>query len=254
MKHNKPLGAAILCASALILTGCGGDDSDTGAPTTTSEAAGLWVGITDTNRAISGLVLDDGTFYVLYSQIGNPALIGGIVQGHSTSSNGSFTSTDARDFSLEGLGVLDATISASYSARQSFNGTVMYTTGGAATFTSNYDSQYDLTPSLTTLAGTYTGQVAVSVGAEDAVVTVSDTGAVTGIGASGCTITGSASPRSSGNVYNLSITFGGAPCYYAGQTLSGIAYYDSDPSDKRLYAAAPNAARTGGFLFVGMKP
>lgn len=255
MKNTRPLGLAILSATALALAACGGDDGGTTTTTQSAETAeGLWVGTTDSNRAISGLVLDDGTYYVLYSAIGNPSLIAGVVQGHGTSNNGNFTSTDARDFNLEGLGVLDATVSASYMVRQSFNGNVMYTSGGTTAFTSAYDSQYDLTPSLATLAGTYTGTVALSQGYEAATVTVGSNGAVSGVGTSGCTLTGNASPRASGNVYNLTITFGGAPCYFAGQTFTGIAYYDSDVNDKRLYAAAPNAARTDGVLFVGVKP
>lgn len=198
--------------------------------------------------------MDDGTYYVLYSTLADPSVIGGIVQGHGTSNNGSFTSTDARDFNLEGEGVLDATVSASYAVRQSFNGTVMYTAGGATTFATAYDPAYELTPSLAALAGTYTGAVAFSLGVENATVQVSDSGVITGTGESGCTLTGTASPRTSGNVFNLSITFGGAPCYFAGQTLTGIAYYDDDPIVKRLYAAAPNATRTDGVLFVGEKP
>jgi hypothetical protein len=53
-------------------------------------------------------------------------------------------------------------------------------------------------------------------------------------------------------VFNISITFGGAPCLLANQTLSGIAFFDS--IDKRLYVATPNPARTDGVLFVGTKP
>lgn len=256
MKNTTPFKLAILSATVLALTACGGGDDSSATPVTTptGTAEGLWLGTTDTNRAITGLVLDDGTYYVLYSQVGNPSAIGGVVQGHGTSNNGSFTSTDARDFNMEGQGVLDATVSGSYMIDQWLNGTVMYTSGGATAFTSTYDSQYDLPPSLTALAGTYTGQVVLSQGVENAVVTVSGSGAVAGIGESGCTLTGNASPRTNGNVFDISITFGGAPCYFAGQTFTGHAYYDSDIGDKRLYAAAPNATRTDGVLFIGVKP
>jgi len=65
-------------------------------------------------------------------------------------------------------------------------------------------------------------------------------------------MTGSATPRASGNAYNLSITFGGAPCYFENQTMSGIGYFDA--TSKRLWAATPNASRTEGILFVGTKP
>ena len=253
MQHAK-INLALVSMAVLTLAACGGGDSDSPPPVTSETAEGLWVGTTNTNRSITGLLLDDGTYYVLHSLVADPSIIGGVVQGHGTSINGSFSSTDARDFNIEGLGVLPATVSASYMARQSFNGTVMYTSGDAVSFTTTYDSQYDLTPSLATLAGTFTGQVAFSQGVQNATVTVSDTGAISGVGEGGCTFTGTAAPRASGNVFNMSITFGGAPCFFAGQTLTGIAYYDPDPTDKRLYAAAPNATRTDGVLFVGVKP
>lgn len=252
MQHVK-INLALLSVAMLTLAACGGGDGDSPPPATSETAEGLWIGTTNTNRSVTGVLLDDGTYYVLYSRVNNPSVIGGVVQGHGTSINGSFSSSDARDFNIEGLGVLPATISASYVARQSFNGVVMYPSD-AVSFTTTYDSQYDLTPSLATLAGTFTGQVAFSLGVEDATVTISNTGAISGAGASGCTFTGTAAPRTSGNVFNMSITFGGAPCFFAGQTLTGIAYYDPDPTDKRLYAAAPNATRTDGVLFVGVKP
>jgi hypothetical protein len=59
-------------------------------------------------------------------------------------------------------------------------------------------------------------------------------------------------PRARGNAFNVSLTFGGAPCLFANQTLTGIAYFDA--TTRVVYAAAPNANRTDGVLFVGTKP
>ena len=197
-------------------------------------------------------MLDDGTYYVLYSPVGSPTAIAGVVQGTGTSNVGLFSSSNARDFNLEGLGVLSASVSASYVAKQSLNGTVSYSPSGTTSFSSTYNANYESVPSLATLAGTFAGQVASSAGAENATVTISSAGAISGSGASGCGVSGSASPRARGNVFNISLTFGGAPCLFANQTLAGIAYFDS--AAKRLYAAAPNAGRTDGVLFLGVKP
>ena len=182
----------------------------------------------------------------------NPVVIGGIVQGSGTSNNGSFSSTNARDFNLEGLGVLNATVSASYNARQSLNGLVSYASGGATTFTSTFNAAYDTTPSLAAVAGTFTGQVAFSQGVENATVTISPNGMLSGTGASGCTVSGNVATRTRGNVYNLILAFGGAPCFFANQTMNGVAYYDSVA--KRVYGATPTSTRTDGILFVGVKP
>jgi hypothetical protein len=188
----------------------------------------------------------------LYSTTANPVVIGGIVQGNGTSSSGSFSSANARDFNLEGLGVLNATVSASYNSRQSLNGSISYTAGGTTTFTSTFNADYDTAPSFAALSGTYAGQVAFSQGVENANVTISPTGMLSGMGASGCTVSGTVVPRPRGNVYNLTLTFGGAPCFFANQTMNGVAYYDS--AAKRVYGATPTSARTDGILFVGVKP
>ena len=242
-----------LAAASLLIAGCGGGggDSDQQQPAATS-AEGLYTGLTSTGRNITGLVLDDGTYYVLYSPVGNSTAIAGVVQGTGTSSAGTFSSSNARDFNLEGLGVLAATVSASYVAKQSFNGTVAYGAAGNTSFSSTYDVGYEAAPSLAALAGTFTGQVASSAGNENAAVTISVGGAISGSGASGCSLSGSVAPRARGNAFNVSLTFGGAPCLFANQTLIGIAYFNA--TTKVLYSALPNANRTDGVLFVGVKP
>ena len=60
---------------------------------------------------------------------------------------------------------------------------------------------------------------------------------------------GTASPRVSVNLYNISVHFLGGGCLFGTSTLTGIGYYDS--ANRQLYAAAPNGSRTDGFLFVG---
>ena len=249
MKKISVLGASI--AATLAVSGCGGGGGDSGSAATASAAQGLWLGTTTTNRTVTGLVFSDGTYYVLYSPVGNPTAIAGVVQGSGTTATSTFSSNNARDFNLEGLGVLSATVSANYAAKQSFNGTVAYTTGGNTSFTTTYSSAYETAPTLANVAGTYTGQVALSVGVQSATVTVSSNGTISG-GGNGCALTGTATPRTDGNAYTLSITFGASPCFFANQTFTGVAYYNS--ATKRLYGAAPNAARTDGVLFVGTMP
>jgi len=245
--RNAIAGAVLACAQ--ILTGCGGGGGND-APASTGTPQGLWQGSTNTNRAVTGIVLSDGTYYVLYSSAGNANVIAGVVQGTGSSDGGTFASNNAKDFNLEGLGVLPASVSASYTQKQSLAGSIVYNTG-SVTFSSSYNAAYETTPTLAAVAGTYTGQVALSVGIQTATLTVSSGGAIAGIG-NGCSFTGTATPRTDGNAYNASITFGGAPCFFANQTFAGIGYFDAP--NKRLYAAAPNAARTDGVLFVGTKP
>jgi hypothetical protein len=251
-KTNATLQFSVLAVVIAALSGCGGGGGDSPPASATSTAEGLYTGTTTTGRNVTGLVLDDGTYYVLYSQISNANVIAGVVQGTGTSNAGTFSSGNARDFNLEGLGVLSASVSANYVAKQSLNGAVAYSAGGTTSFTSNYDATYEAAPSLAALAGSFSGQVASSAGTESATVAVSSAGVISGSGASGCAVSGSVSPRARGNAFNVSLTFGGTPCLFANQTLSGVAYFNS--AAKRLYAAAPNASRSDGVLFVGVKP
>jgi hypothetical protein len=200
---------------------------------------------------VAGLVFEDGTFYVLYSRVGIPSQIAGVVQGSGSVTGSTFTSTNARDFNIEGNGVISATVTATVTPRQSFNGSIAAAGVSPVTFSSTYNSIFETAPSLAAIAGTYTGQVALSVGVQTATLTVSSGGAISGNG-QGCLFTGTAAPRTDGNAYTTTVTFGGSPCFFANQTFSGIAYFN--PDTRILYAAAPNAARTDGVLFVGTKP
>jgi len=251
MKHAL-FATGVVCA--LSLAGCGGGGGggdDNPAPVTSAE--GLWIGTTSSNRSIGALVLDDGTYWVLYSSQGNSAVVAGAIQGNGTSQGGSFTSSNGRDFNLEGLGVNSLTVNANYVMKQSFNGTVRYTASGEqVTFTSSYDSGYDLTPSLAAVAGNYSGSAATSGGTEAANVSISAAGAINGSGASGCTFSGSAAPRAHGNVYNVSVTFNGGVCANGTSTVTGVAYFDA--STKQIRSTALNSARTDGFIYIGTKP
>ena len=237
-----------IAALGIILSGCGGSN----VPPPPSAAQGLWCGTTDTDRSVISLILSDGLFYVLYSSVGDPDTIAGVIQGNGSTNGSSFSSSNAKDFNLEGAGVLDTTISANFSTRKTLNGTVTYVTYRASTLTSTYNADYELTPSVSALAGTFAGHVASSLGVENATLTVARNGTLSGSGVSGCTLTGSVTPRTDGNAFVTSITFGGPPCYFANQTFTGTSYFDA--TAKRLYSVAPNSTRSDGVLFVGTKP
>lgn len=259
--RNIALVAAVIASAAV--TACGGGGSSGSAPPGAPPVPpplqgitipqGLYVGTTSTGRTITGLVLDDGAYYVLYSAINTPSLIDGVVQGTGTSLNNNFSSSNGRDINLRGLGVSSPTVSANYVLSTSLNGSLTYQSASqTATFTSTYDKAYELIPSLATIAGTYSGDAGSPLGAERATTTISAAGAITGAGSSGCTFSGTVSPRSKGNAYNASITFGGSPCLLTNTTVTGGAYFDA--GNRRIYAVGLTAARDTGFVFVGSKP
>lgn len=62
---------------------------------------------------------------------------------------------------------------------------------------------------------------------------------------------GSVAPRAKGNIYDVSITFGGGVYSNGTSVVKAIGYFNS--STKLLYTAALNSGRTNGFIFVGSK-
>jgi hypothetical protein len=234
-------------AIALSASGCS-DQTPVLTPATTAE--GLWFGTPNTNRTLTAAVLDDGTYYFFYSVASNPNQIAGVIQGTGTSNNGSFTSPNTKDFGI-GVTALDATISADYAAGQFLNGSITYSGVRTMTFTSSYNTAYDTTPTIASLAGVYTGQAGSSGGAQTANVTATADGTFTGTEQDGCTFTGKATARTHGNVFDQSIAFGGAPCFFAGSTFQGIVYFDIPT--RRLYMTAPNSLRTDAANFLGTK-
>lgn len=235
----------------VLFVGCGGGGGGSG-DLSPSAAEGLWEGTTNNGRALSFLVLDDGTYWALYTVQGNSSTVAGVVQGTSSSQNGTFTSSNSRDFNLEGLGINNATINATYVPMQSLNGVFRYTSSGEQViFNSSYNSDYDLIPDLAILAGTYYGPASTSGGYDTATLTISTAGAISGISDMACSFSGSVSPRSSGNIYNTTITFHGGTCANGNSTVRGILYYDE--TSARLYSAALNNSRSDGYIFIGYR-
>lgn len=237
------------------LVGCGGGSDDNGtaanslpvtaAPTTAASAEGFWQGTTNTGRTVRTVVLEDGSYWALYSGVNNAGVVAGAVQGNGTTTPGSFSSTNGRDFSIEAASITNSTLSASYASRQFFNGSLTsQAVGNVVTFTSSYRSVYEQAASLATLAGTYAGTAATSGGTSRATITIGSSGAISGTSDDGCRFTGSASVHKVVNIYDVSISFQGGTCSNGTSITNGIAYLEGSS----LYAAALNSARSNGFL------
>ena len=241
---------------ALAACGDGGGGNGGAASVPAASAEGLWNGSTSTSRSVTAIVLDNGTYWVLYSVPHVSAVVVGFVQGTGSSLNGSFSSSDGIDFNVAGQGINNATVAANYVARQSFNGSVSYASlNPPFTFTSSYNADYDQTPSLSAIAGTYAGIASVAGGTEATTIAISPQGVVAGTGltANGCQFLGAAVPRAKGKLYDLSVVVsGGGACANGPSAVTGIAYFDS--GSKRLYLAALNKSRSNGLSFVGIKP
>ncbi|WGZ95859.1 MAG: hypothetical protein QJT81_07715 [Candidatus Thiothrix putei] len=228
--------------------------STSGGTTSTSSPEGLWQGTTNMSQDVTGIVLDNGDYWFLYSIPGNSNAIGGVIQGNATSNAGTITSSNGRDFNITEDMLYDiSSLQGTYTAKSTLSGKITYADmpNSMVTFDSTYNADYAKTPTLSALTGTYAGEAATSEGTESAITNISSTGQIIGTAASGCKFTGTATPRSSGNVYNVTVTFNNEICTNNGTQVSGVAYFDS--STQQLYSAALNSTRTDGFLFIGAK-
>jgi len=229
--------------------GADGDDATPPVAANDSAAsAGLWQGTTSNNRTAYAVLLSSGTYWVIYTVAGDPTLIAGVTEGTATSIGGTFTSTDARDFNLEGLGVSSASVTGRYVPQESLSGTIRYPSQ-----TIQFSATYVRAPaaSLAQVAGTYDGVSATMNGSEATTVTVNANGAFTGSTAGGCHFTGTAKPRTEVAVFDVSVTFGGGACVGGTSTVTGIAFYDI--ATRKLFTAGVDATRSKVFLGLGVK-
>lgn len=243
-------GLITVAAATIVLAGCGGGGGDGGSstPAPSPSAAGLYTGTTDSNRQTSVVVLDDGRFYSLYSVVGTPSTIAGAVVGTVSSSNGTLSNGSGLDYNLEGQGVNAVTFSGSYTAKASVTSTIAYTNGTKTAFNGKYDSSYDTPPTQAAVTGTFTGTSTTNLGSDPAVtITADGNGSITGTG-TGCAFTGSIKPHASGNVYDVTLNFGGGSCAYPNTSATGIALV----SGSVIHAMLQTPTKAG-VLFLGSK-
>ena len=250
---------AVALAFTAALAACGGGGSDEAATTGSGATAeGVYGGTLtgSSSNAFQLLVLESGEFWALYGiPSANTFGVTGFLQGTGTSSNGTFTAASTQDFGS--IPAVSGTTSASYNASaKTIAGTVRFASGsvgfsGGPIAGSLYN--YDSAASLSTVAGTW-----VTTGLTGESVTLSiaaSTGAFTASSSLGCNFAGTVLPRPSGkNVFNVSLTFGAAPCALPGQVASGIAVaYPVGTGQTQLLVAVTNAARTAGAAIVGVR-
>ncbi len=252
MERLRPLilRSGFFAFSVVVFLATGGCGDPVQTNTGSASAEGMWIGTVATTRTLTAVVLDEGTYYLFYSTPGNSSILSGVIQGTGTSASGTFSSANAKDFAVQSA-ALEATLSGPFVARQFLNGTVAYTGGGTTAFTSSYNTAYDTTPTIGSFAGMYQGQASSSGGSQAATITVASDGSFTGTEQNGCTFAGNFTLRTRGNVVDQTLTFGGGTCFFGNTTLTGIAIRDL--ATNRLYAAAPNNARTDAAMFLGVK-
>jgi hypothetical protein len=238
--------------ATLMLTACGGGGSGgtSNNTSTVTTAEGVYVGTISNGLSFDALVLENDTYYVLYgTPAGGSLYVQGFATGSGISNNGNFTSSNLKDYLYTGT-VTNGSLTATYTAGSSFNGSTSTNTfTGAPPTSTSY--VYSTAPNLGSITGAWslTDMFGASVTAN-----IASTGAFT-TSSSGCLSTGTLTPRASGkNVFDLSVTFGAAPCVLANQTASGIAVsYLLSNGTRQLILAGTNSSNTVGTAVFGTR-
>lgn len=239
---------------ALLMTGCGGSGSSSNSSSTAGQAQGVYFGTTSTGRAFESIILPNDKVYALYGPAQNEYLgvnagvidntfwMDGFIAGQGTSNNGIYTA-NATDYYYGGATA--ASVSASYTAGASFQGSYVET-GSTATFTGSVPSGFTFnTPAhLSDIVGAWSGALYAS---GTGTASVNSNGTFAGSDNDGCSFSGTVNPDASGkNFFDVAVTFGPNYCAAANQTVQGVAvdYLLSNGVTRQLVVAV-NSGNNG---------
>lgn len=249
---------------SMLLGACGGGggggsggNNNTPPPVVAASAEGVYNGqLTGGNsKEFTSLVLENDEIWTIFgTTTNNVFIVSGFLQGSGTSNNGSFTSSDAKDFGV--APAISSPVTATYnSVTKTITGVVVegaatVTFSGAQSTSSPY--QYSTPAQLSTISGLWS---ATTLAHEALDIQVSANGMFAAASALGCGFSGTILPRASGkNVFDVSLTFGGAPCILPGQSGSGIAIaYKLVSGKTQLLVAVHDSSRTYGMVALGQR-
>ena len=255
--------AVLAAASVAAACGGGGDSGDNGTDSAASSAEGFYLGTMTggTPNYFEKLVLENNEVWLVYgtrAAAGGATALSGPMNGTGTFSGGTLTATAIKDFGVAPAAT--GTFSTSYKINSKSRVTsvsgVVSAGGKSLTLTgdsniSNY--RYSDPASLSAASGNWTVPV---VSGAPGTVSINSSGGFS-FNLSGCAASGTMVARASGkNVFNVTMTFGGAPCGFPGAVFSGVAFvapnsFLSTAGDLRVLIR--NSTQTVGFLLAGTR-
>jgi hypothetical protein len=248
---------AALCAAALSISLVACSTSQTSAPppgaiTTTMPSGGVYKGsLKGSTTDATLLTLFDGTAYLFYGSADGSKLAGVAVASNGTqTSDGRFTSNTALDYRVGLAPARPAIFMTNFAHAPSVSGAVVSKDGSPdLEFNAAAAPMVDVAPSQANAGGLYNGRGMALGGVTDTRVTVAGDGYLAGTTSSGCIFKGMVQPHAGINAYDVSVTFGPAPCTLPDATVKGNAVLDGP----RLLVALPSPDHSNVFLFDGRK-
>lgn len=192
-------------------------------------AEGLWKGATDQGQALRILVLDDGTFYMVFSEKGTQTEAG-VLYGSGITAGGTFTSADVKEYPLSpsappfagGAGAIHGTY---------VPGSSMQLTIGSTSVSATYVPDYDVPANPASLAGSYAGTTGHITEQRPTTASIDTQGNLTIYGDQ-CVFKATAAARGMVNVFDMSIA--SKTCY------RGPAVMIYDDASRKLIVLSPS--------------
>ncbi|BCL75702.1 hypothetical protein JHS3_14380 [Jeongeupia sp. HS-3] len=208
----------------------------------------MWIGTTSNNRAVTGFVLDDGTYWFLYSAPGTSATLAGVLQGAFAAANGVLNTSNTVDLNTLGNSRSGPGVTGTYQTKQTLK--LALNDAGQTTFNTSYSRQYEGVPNLATLAGVFKGNYSTRTTSNVVTFSINPNGTVVGT-SDGCTFAGKFTTRSTANLYDMALTLTGTACIGGGGSvdLNGVAYLDA--TGTTLYTVGLDGTRERGIIFNG---
>lgn len=220
-----------------------------------SPAKGVWIGTTDLNETVRAIILDDGTYYLVYTEPGT-ATDAGVFQGSANTAGGVFSSTDGIRFRIppqtgSGFGVAySASLSGSYTPGSSLR--IAITTAlETRNVTATYVPQSEQPAGLAVAAGSYSGHTGHALGGKfEATLRLNADGSFTGSNPN-CGFAGTATPRTSVKVFDWTLSRTSGDCIFGAGPISGVMFYDEAAGQLRGFA--PFDGRSDQYFFIGTR-
>jgi hypothetical protein len=241
----KTFKSGILSAVVIIgLAGCGGGSHHSQPP-----LEGAFEGSFSNGVQFSNLVLEDGTFWSAYGLSSDN--IQGFSTGQLNSIDGKFTVT-LTNFAQPGNNPQPGNGSGTYTS-STMAGTVTQS-GQSLTFNATTPSTknyiYQTPSSITAVVGAWSGRL---LDKEEASITILADGIFSGSTSDGCQFTGKFETNDV-NVFDVSLTYGGAPCAFPAENATGIGLTSlNDDGKNQLIVALVNTSKRAGSLFYAQR-
>ena len=231
---------AAMLAAGWLSEGPGGVTFCSTQPAVTgSLAAGIYTGTTSLNEIVRAVVVDDGRYFILYSNP-NETSDAGIWHGNASTPNGAFTSSNGKRYPIaQQQETGDITTAITLSGTYVPHGTLDLTITdlrGTRTLSASFLAGSDQPLSIASAAGVYSGITGHVNGRQAAGFTLLGNGNFGGSNPA-CAYAGSASARPGVGVADVNVHPNPPPCIFGSDTITGI--LDYDPVARKLRAYLP---------------